>query len=54
MTAVLFHYRTVVNTSEQGDEGDETLLLDHVAQFALKVVIGVGLQRVLEQDPAAH
>ena len=30
------------------------MLLDHLVQFVLQVVIRVGLQCVLEQDPAGH
>lgn len=41
-------------TSQQRDEGDEPVLLDHLAEFEVKVVLGVGLQRVLEQDASTH
>lgn len=41
-------------TSQQGYERDEPVLLDHLVQFLLKVVVCVGFQRVLQQDPASH
>lgn len=41
-------------TSQQGDERDQPVLLHHLVQFVLQVIICVGLQAVLYQDPAAH
>lgn len=41
-------------TSEQGDEGHQPVLLHHLVELVLQVVVGVGFQRVLEQDPTGH
>lgn len=41
-------------TSEQGDEGDKTVLLHNLVELELEVVICVGLQCFLEQDPSTH
>lgn len=41
-------------TSEQGDEGHQPMLLDHLVEFVVQVVVCVGFQGVFEQDPACH
>lgn len=55
ITRCHYHSHVTVNsTSQQGDEWDEPVLLDHLVQFVLEVIICVGLQRVFEEDPSTH
>lgn len=42
---------TVFPTSQLCDEGDQAVLLEDLLQFGLHVLVHVGVERVLEQDP---
>lgn len=46
-----FLYKTTQRASELCDEGDHVVLLEDLLQSGLHVLVHVGFERVLQQDP---